>query len=208
MIVYAYNGGWKFGYLVGRFPGKIGWMLTPDSMQEPDPLIPYAFDNGAYSSHLNSTEWDESKWRKALDRVMNYRHRPEWLAVPDVVGDRAKTLEKWEFHYPLLQQTGRPLLMCVQDGMTPADVPSEAGGVFVGGSVKWKWRTLPIWTNAFSLCHVGKVSSGKHLWTCDRHAVTSVDSSGWFRERWVSMAPLIDYMERKQAGSPPKGLLF
>ena len=65
--------------------------------------------------------------------------------------------------------------------MTPADVPSEAEVVFVGGTKEWKLRNLTMWTESFDRVHVGAINSFKVLLRCQELGVESTDGTGWFR---------------------------
>lgn len=127
------NGGIEIGYLAGLHPGKIGWLLSPGSWKEPPPWMEYAIDNGAYGAHLNRVTWNEESFYKHLENLRCRARKPRWVAVPDVVADKQATLSKWETHAPKIASYGCTLAFVVQDGMQVADVPKEAGVVFVGG---------------------------------------------------------------------------
>ena len=50
--------------------------------------------------------------------------------------------------FPALKAFGVPLAFVAQDGMTPEDIPQDAGVVFIGGSTSCKLRTAAIEANA------------------------------------------------------------
>jgi len=144
----------------------------------------FVFDNGAYVSWKNKVEWDERKWLR-LAKKISTKSRVQWAVVPDVVTDRAATLESWhQWAGYMKYELGFRLAMAVQDGMTPADIPSDAGDIirpdviFVGGSTEWKWRTLYTWVNAFPRIHVGKANSLRQLSAAHDAGVESVDGTG------------------------------
>lgn len=106
---------------------------------------------------------------------------PRWVLVPDVVADRAATLEKWRQYAPVAARYGWPLAIAVQDGMTPADIPGNADVIFIGGTTEWKWRSLPMWASTGMRVHVGRVNEVERLEICERWRVESVDGTGWMR---------------------------
>ncbi len=174
--------GVRTGYLAGKFPGKIGHLFSPGAQRGPYEFIPYSLDNGAYSAFLSGAEWDESKWFALLEWTKLNGQKPLWVLVPDVVGDRQGTLDRWHKYAPIARRYGWPLAFAVQDGMTPEDVPSDADVVFVGGNTEWKWRTVAMWCKAFQHVHVGRVNEYRRLWQCFLLGVKSVDGTGWLRD--------------------------
>ncbi len=184
------NTGILVGYLAGKYPGKMGHLFSPRPHRVPcGPFnfMPFALDNGAYAA---GTEWDESRWFRMLDWARLSGQRPLWALVPDVVGDRDKTLQRWDDYAGRTASYGWPLAFAVQDGMTPVDVPRNADVVFVGGSTEWKWRTVEMWCRAFVSVHVGRVNSYRRLWQCHDAGAESCDGTGWFRGDHGSGKPL------------------
>lgn len=169
-------------YLAGKYPGRLGWLQSPSAWKTPKPWLPYALDNDAYQCWVKKTEWNESKWLAMLQSAKLTRQHPLWLIVPDVVCNAKATLEQWEVYSPIARKFGWPLAFAVQDGMQSSDVPKTADVVFVGGSTKWKWRTLPQWCRDFPRVHVGRVNEIRRLWTCEDYKVESVDGTGWFKK--------------------------
>ena len=161
----------------------VGWLFTPDgAVREPIPWMPYAIDNGRFAVWSSGKDWNERNYLKMLDYYNETILKPRWVVVPDQVGDRDGTLSEWEKWYPTLNQSyDLPWAFCVQDGMTPKDVPAEADVVFVGGTMEWKLRNLTLWTDAFDRVHVGAVNSLKTLLRCSELGVESTDGTGWFR---------------------------
>ena len=177
-------------YWAGRnYP--VAWLLTPaECLKTPIcHYMPYAIDNGRFAVWSNGVEWNEEYFIRYLDFYSQYERRPNWVVVPDVVGDRDRTLEEWEHWKPCLRSYGVPLAFVVQDGMTRRDVPEDADIVFVGGTFAWKWQNIRTWTNNFERVHVGRVNTFNHLKTCYELGVESTDGTGWFRhpDRWKAL---------------------
>ena len=197
IVMPADNTGILVGWLAGRFEGRIGHLYSPRPRKNTGPFsfAPYALDNGAYAAGDN---WTDGLWRKLLDWARLSGQRPRWVLVPDVVGDRNRTLERWDRYAPQAAAYGWPLAFAVQDGMTRTDVPPDAEVVFVGGSTKWKWRTVTMWCQAFPRVHVGRVNSYRRLWQCHEAGAESCDGTGWFRGDHGSGRPLralVAYLE-------------
>ena len=184
-------------YAAGRFPGRIGWLMGPKHWKEPRPWIPYACDNDAFTLREN---WSEDAWIGMLDAARLCACKPRWVLVPDVVGDHIGTLERSEKYAPVARAYRWPLAFAVQDGMEPANVPSEAALVFVGGSTAWRWRTLERWCAAFRRVHVGRVNAIERVWLCDDLGVESVDGTGWVRNpgRQDQLPALVEWLEGKR----------
>ena len=183
MVMPANNSSAIVHYWAGAYPGSVGWLIGPRAAAKSKvrPWLPYALDNDAYSAFTSGAEWDESAWREMLTWARWQASKPRWAIVPDVVADAAGTLRNWLRYSGEVAAHGFPLAFAVQDGMTPSDVPSGAAVVFVGGSTPWKWRTVPMWAQAFPRVHVGRVNSPEKLWHCHDLGVESVDGTGWFR---------------------------
>jgi hypothetical protein len=144
--------------------------------------MPFVLDNGAFIAWRDGKEWDVEGWREMLHYVKMAGISPLWAAVPDVVADRGATLAKWPLFAPEIRRKGWNCAFCVQDGMTPEDVPSDADVVFVGGSDAWKFPNLPMWTESFPRVHCARVNSPEMIEACERAGCESVDGTGWFRD--------------------------
>ena len=201
MVMPADNSSFLVGWIAGTFPGRVGWLLNACCWrQNPRVEMPWAMDNGAFGAWAQKRQWDESAfYAKAL---MPWRPAPLWVAVPDVVMDRAATLANWERHAPRL--TGKTLAFVVQDGMTAADVPSNASVVFVGGSTEWKWRTVRGWCADFPRVHVGRVNTERLLWMAHDAGAESCDGTGWMRGDKARVVGLLRYLEQSSNGGRPQ----
>lgn len=185
------NAGMQVGYLAGKYPGRIGWLISPGSWKTPPSWMPYALDNGAYGAFLNQQPFNDDLFLKLLESA-RFHYRPLWVAVPDVVMDAKSTLAMWPRWVPIIKNImpNVKLAFVVQDGMTPKDVPSDANVIFVGGSTEWKFRTLRDWTSNFERVHVGRVNSERKLWQCLDAGVESCDGTGWMRGGEVRLKEL------------------
>jgi hypothetical protein len=199
------NTGINVGWLAGRYPGQVGHLYSPRPRRNPSgpfEYLPFALDNGSFAG---GESWDQSRWLALLDWAKLSGFRPLWALVPDVVGDRSGTLRRWNSYAPRLSEYGWPLGFAVQDGMTPNDVPSQATVVFVGGSTRWKWRSLQTWCKEFRRVHVGRVNSYRRLWECHDAGAESCDGTGWFRGDHGSGRPwhgLLAYFEEATGRRP------
>ncbi len=170
-------------HLSERYCGAIGWMVSPATkFFKPRNTIPYAIDNGKYAAHVNKTEWDESAFFDLLDKYKLEKHEPMFVVVPDAIGDKNETLWLWDLYSTRMRKYCWRLAFAAQDGMVPSDVPRSANLVFMGGSTRWKWRNVALFTASFEHVHVGRVNSGDKLEYCEKVGAESCDGSGFFRE--------------------------
>lgn len=108
---------------------------------------PYIVDNGAFAAFKNGDEWDPEEFEEMLGWVTDHQRDPDFVVVPDVVGDADATYKRgaeWAGRIPFT--TYQP----VQDGMDYATaidfaLDTESAGLFIGGSREWKRRTARDW---------------------------------------------------------------
>src|SRR5690606_25949222 len=163
LVMPSNNSSMHLGWLAGRYPGRIGWLLSPDGWRTPPHWMPYALDNGAFSAWTNGQPWDEAAFLGTVEIASRHPNAPLWVAVREVVADGDATLKSCGAWAPRLREYGGPLAVAVQDGMTPEVVPADADVSFVGGTMVWKWRTDLIWCQHFPRVHVGRVNSSRVL---------------------------------------------
>ena len=170
-------------YWCGRYPGSVGLLVGPSYLKKVpiDPWMPFALDNDAFTAWKDNKPWDEGAWFRMLEEIKMRGLKPNWVAIPDVVGNKEKTLAKWTMYARAVMDRGWPLAFCVQDGMTPVDVPLRADVIFVGGTDGWKFPNLPMWTASFPRVHCARVTSQKMIEACEKLGCESVDGTGWFR---------------------------
>lgn len=187
-------------YWAGRYPGALGHLYGPGGFRGPYPWLPFALDNGAFGAFTAGTPWESSVWTDLMDRAAACGASPLWALVPDVVGDRDGTLRAWERWSPVARGYGWPLAFAVQDGMTKGDVPDDADVLFVGGSTRWKRRTMHQWARDFPRVHIGRINTEKWLWRCVEIGAESCDGTGWFRGNKVQIAGLESFLADYAAG--------
>ena len=143
-------------------------------------LVPYMLDNGAWTAHINNQPFDETAFFRAVDR---WGDRADWVVLPDIVGGGMSSLELSLSYIDRL--AGVPLMLAVQDGITPDNIgalPSQVGGLFVGGTTAWKLAHAGTWAayaQAHDLwCHVGRVNTMRRIALCQSVGADSCDGSG------------------------------
>lgn len=147
--------------------GRIGLMVQPrNSLYRQIEHYPvFAVDNDCFGDRF-----DPNAWCRLLDHVAPYAGGCLFAAVPDVVGDHLRTLDRWHLWHREVSDRGLlPAFVC-QNGSTPDDVPwPDARAVFIGGNDTWK---LSRWAGAHIAAakargrwtHIGRVN-GRRRWT-------------------------------------------
>jgi len=195
MVMVANQSNMAFGYLAGKYPGRIGHLYSPGAQRGPDPWMPYALDNGAYSSFLSGEEWTPDRWRALLRWACISGQRPLWALVPDVVGDRDATLAKWDMYVGDVLAMGFTPAFAAQDGMTFEDVPDRDCFIFIGGGDEWKDASIGPWCRRFpGRVHVGRVNKPDRLLRCWRAGAVSVDGTGWYHRKSGQMGELFRFL--------------
>lgn len=145
--------------------------------------FPYALENGAFTAYQDNKPFNESRFETLLKTL---GAGADWCAVPDIVGGGLRSLELSRAWLARVLSSCQRALICVQDGMTVADVADLIGptvGIFVGGSptTTWKLDTMGQWSKLAASrgawCHVGRVNSAKRIGICQRAGVTSFDGT-------------------------------
>lgn len=174
--------GVEVGYLAAEYPERLGHLYSPGGERGPWAFLPYALDNGAWPAFKNAQPWLECEWKRLLRWAALTGQRPLWAIVPDVVGDRLATLERWGEYVGEVTRYGFRPAFAIQDGMTFDDVPAAAEVLFLGGSDEWKDSAIEPWCRRFpGRVHVGRVNSHDRLMRCYRAGAVSVDGTSWFR---------------------------
>lgn len=171
-------------YWAGKYPGSVGVLIGPSYGKKVpiDPWMPFVLDNDAFTCWRDNRPWDVEAWRKMLAWVRMTGQTPLWAAVPDVVANREQTIKNWSIYVDEILLLGWNAAFCVQDGMTPNDVPSDASVIFVGGSDRWKFPNLKVWTDNFPRVHCARVNAPRMIEACEKLGCESVDGTGWFRD--------------------------
>lgn len=193
------------------FPNRLGCLFGLDDHNRNPNGLPFALDNGKFSVWAKGVDWQEKTYWRLIESVANKGLTPLWIVVPDVVTKPKETAEQYIKWAPLLRPFGWPLALAVQDGMSVEDATALGPDViFIGGTKRWKWRTLDTWCRNFSRVHVGRVNVWKELWTADRAGAESSDGTGWFYKDQAKQ--LSEYLKRSHSGQTEygreKGLIY
>ena len=188
IILVAASGNSYMHYLAGRFPGKIGMIMSPSYAQKPKYYFPYALDNGAF------LDWNENAFIKLLLKARTW-HKPMFTVAPDVVGSHEETIKLWPRWYEKIKSFDYPVAFVCQEGCQPKDVPREADVCFIGGkSTKWKLGHAERFVGICKHLHIGRVSTyNRYKWA--ETFADSVDGSKLFAGGPARLQPLIDYFE-------------
>ena len=186
-----------------------GWRLlvTPDTHARNGRTRPrwvdgtpagFGLDNGAWGSHRRGEPFNVPAFERTVSEVGT---SADWLILPDIVGGGLESLRVSMEWAPRLHGVC-PLLVAVQDGMTPADVAPLVGpglGVALGGSTEWKEGTLAAWGALARRCgayfHVLRVNTCRRIDLCRDAGAHSFD--GTSVTRFVKTLPLLDGARRQ-----------
>lgn len=182
MKIYAGNVG-KLEYQEYCRKMNIGNCLLANHWQYPKEGIRWFLDNGAFHSWKNGKPFDADAFRNTLWKLEKCISTPDFIVCPDIVCGGVESLrfsEKWLSEIP----GGYPVYLAVQDGMSFDFVDEYIGlfdGVFVGGSVSWKWENLESWVGFAHArgmhCHVGRVGKFRDIIRTKNAGADSIDSS-------------------------------
>lgn len=210
MIVMPANATGWFWHCLARETGRIGHLYSPGAERGPWPWFPFALDNGAFScwdmatNTFDDESWAETlpKWRKMLAWASPNIDGVRWAIVPDVPGNRERTIDRWAQYAPIVQAHRIPLAVAVQDGMTTEDVKAlrpRPEVIAVGGSDEFKQGTVQMWAQDFDRVHVLRCNSPAWLDILEAIGIESCDGTGWNRgdrkqtaglERWARKNPV------------------
>lgn len=111
---------------------------------------------------------------------------PDFVVLPDLVAGGLASLDFSAEYYDEARDSGAPLYLAVQDGMTVEAVERFAeefriDGLFVGGSLAWKLETAAAWVELARRrglkVHVGRVGTVERVQRMKALGVDSIDSS-------------------------------
>jgi hypothetical protein len=158
---------------------KIGQLFSPPKTG----IAPknFVLDNGAFSNWVKNREFCETDYLRWLDRWLE-KATPDWLVVPDAVGNKAETLALWRKWEGILREFKVPLAIAVQDGMEIKDIPATADVIFVGGTTLWKIKNIPYWCKAHPRVHIARVNGWHRLYLAYASGAKSVDGTGFLRK--------------------------
>lgn len=187
MIIYLSDGG-NCAAIVEETK-RLGCRHMVDPRRYRPQKIQYALDNGAFGAYIRNQPLDEKKFYNVLERALSADIRPDFVVVPDRV---AAGLESLEFSLEHINRIPDvvPRYLAVQDGMTLEVVEAVLDlfeGIFVGGTVPWKYRTAESWvklSHSYGLpCHIGRVGTLRGYDFAHAVNADSVDGSNPVRNR-------------------------
>ena len=159
-------------------------LLTPLTRRKPQrPDQEYGIDNGAFSA------FDRDGFLRLLDRNQDRKHLCRFVALPDVVGSARRTLEAFDYWYPLL--SGWKKALVAQDGLEDLPIAwTLIDAIFIGGTTQWKMskhaadviRTAKI---CRKWVHVGRVNTPGRFEYFDGLGADSIDGTGLSRYSWM-----------------------
>lgn len=138
----------------------------------------FAIDNGAFSKK----GFQRPAFEALLNREFNNRDLCRFVAVPDVVGSARRTMEVFDYWFPLLAHW--KLAFVCQDGQEDLPIPFEfIDAIFIGGSTAWKEsshaiacvraaRAIGKWT------HIGRINSPDRFEAFLQIGADSCDGTG------------------------------
>ncbi len=156
-----------------------GHMVSPKYFRNRQ-KVRWALDNGAYRAFATSTPFDSELFYSVLDKVNN-GNMCDFVAVPDIVCGGKESLM---FSLRECDNIHITKYLVVQDGMDTEMIRPHVkrfDGIFVGGSVIWKYKTAKKWC-VFAhknniKCHIGKIGTLKGYIFAHSCGVDSVDGS-------------------------------
>lgn len=160
----------------------------------------YGLDNGAWTAHQRGQPFDVAAWERAVEWGAA---DADWLILPDIVGGGLSSL-RFSLEWAPRLSGLCPLLLAVQDGMTPADVAAIVGpglGLAVGGSTEWKEQTCRQWGElahrSGAYLHVLRVNTVRRIRICAHAGAHSFDGSSV--TRFACTLPRLDNARRQTA---------
>lgn len=186
----------------------IGECVTPGRLP-PRRGFSWFYDTGAYSDWKRGRSFNYLQFSRDLRAIRMWQERgvgrgifkgqpmtaPDFIVLPDVVGQGEASLEFSIDHLEETQRTGARCYLAVQDGVTPARILNVLGlfpsvkGLFVGGTTRWKLETAAAWCalgrRTGRAVHIGRVGTLERIEWAQSIGATSIDSSLplWERDR-------------------------
>jgi hypothetical protein len=163
---------------------RLGCLTSPRGRHDITKVValgaPWAADNDCFNG------LDRGAYVKMLGRLQGI---PGCLfvTVPDVVGDAALTLRRFQIWAAAVRYNGYPLAFVAQDGQEALTVPwDEFAVLFIGGTTAWKLghdaAQLALEAKARGKgLHMGRVNSLSRLRYARALGCDSIDGTGYSR---------------------------
>ena len=185
MKVYVANNWNKEKLKVIQNSDRLGLTFTPIDYQR-NYNGSHFLDNGAFGAYTHGRAFDDGAFLFILTKITN----PDFAVIPDIVAAGKKSLE-YSMRWRDFLSDSFKWYLAVQDGMTPNSIPEvllrRIAGLFVGGSLPWKFETAAQWidfAHAKKLyCHIGRIGDLEGIMQFERLGADSVDSSNFARHQ-------------------------
>lgn len=181
-------GGKKLDEIAKR---DMGILATPPELVRKDwKDFSVALDNGAFSCWLRGLPFMADNFLNHLKSAHRSGCTIDFIVCPDIVAGGVRSLDfshDWSNSEHLI--SSNKLYLAVQDGMEPKhltpNILKRFAGIFVGGTVSWKWETAHVWSyfahDKDMKCHIGRCGKIGDLQRAREIGVDSVDSSNFAR---------------------------
>ena len=167
-----------------------GVLISPGGCRAPHNFPYYAVDNGAFSAWVNEKEWNPDPFLNLLELSQKSTRPPDMVVVPDKVASGRESLDFSLNWIKQLPEIGTRYYLAVQDGMEISDIIPVIelfGGLFVGGTLEWKYETAPDWVELAhdhrKPCHIGRIGTWDRIVWASRIGADSIDSSSWAQNK-------------------------
>lgn len=168
---------------------NVGLLYSPHRNKLPIYGDSFIIDNGAFPAWKRGKVLDLDLFIAFLNKIEKRGCIPDFVVLPDIVGDGGRSLGFSMSNRNIVPGSWRRYL-AVQDGMYPAileDLIPLINGIFVGGTVLWKWRTAETWIRFAHEnripCHIGRVGTERNYLRAASIGADSVDGSTPMRHR-------------------------
>lgn len=155
-----------YSRVLPQYRHRFGYMLNVNRQiggEAEAVQYPWMLDNGAFNG-----KWSEDVWRRRLEKLAPHTATCIAAVVPDVVGDHAATLARWEQYAPYVKALGYKAAFATQYGATVGNIPwSEIDVLFVGDSEARRrtycWPLIDEAKRRGLWVHVGRVNSASAI---------------------------------------------
>lgn len=158
----------------------MGFILTPNMGNRVPAGVPWAADNGCYTTKV---AFDLDRYLRWLSDRREYADRCLFATAPDVVGNAIATWIRGGAILPRIRDLGFKAGYCAQDGIDPDTLEWDAfDALFVGGSTVFKLapQTYDLAREAKARgkwVHMGRVNSGRRFRDAFLGGYDSVDGT-------------------------------
>jgi hypothetical protein len=145
---------------------------------------PFMLDNGAWGAFARGRPWNADHFLRAVD-VLGFR--ADAIVAPDIVCGGQASLDLTLSFLPRLRGVGAPILIAVQNGMVPTDLPplGPGLGLFIGGDDRWKEDSARMWgahaRAAGAPCHMARVNTCRRIYLAAEAGCSSFDGTSCSR---------------------------